>query len=89
MGSEGGHLLVGDEGEAAAAEHAAGETTEDWAHLCVQITKHFVEAPAADEADDVGIDTGTEESIGARGAKASRSNILGQESRGGAEETNC
>ena len=36
----------------------------------MEVTKHFVRAPSAEKADDVGVDVGAEESVGASSLEA-------------------
>ena len=60
-----GDFLVWYQSEGTALEHALREASEHRAHLSVEVAQHFIGAPAADEADDVSIDAGAEEGIGA------------------------
>ena len=67
--------------EVTAMEHAAGEVGHEGSGLQVEVTEHFVGTPSAQEADDVGIDVGAEESISASSSEAAGSNIIGKESQ--------
>jgi hypothetical protein len=53
--------LVRDEAKVAAMKHPAGEITHEGLGLHVQVPKHFVRAPSANEPNDVGIDVGAEQ----------------------------
>ena len=47
----------------------------------MEVTEHFVGAPSAEEADDVGNDVGAEESVSASSSEASGSNISGEKAQ--------
>ena len=49
--------------------HAAGEVSHDGFILDVKVAKHLVAAPLAQEANDVAVHTGAEESHGPGGTK--------------------
>ena len=51
--------------EGAAAEHGGGDASHDRLGLDVKISVKLVGAPAADEADPVPVDSGTEKGHGA------------------------
>jgi hypothetical protein len=55
------NLLVWDEAKFAEMKHPAGEITDEGLGLHVQVSKHFVWAPSANEPNDVGIDMGAEQ----------------------------
>ena len=54
----------------------------------MEVTKYLVRAPSFEKADDVSIDVGAEESVGASSSEAAGSNIGGKESQGGSQESN-
>ena len=47
----------------------------------MEVTEHFVGAPSAEKADDVGVDVGAEESVSTSSSEAAGSNIGGKESQ--------
>jgi hypothetical protein len=49
--------------------HAAGEVSHDGFSLDVKVAKHLVAAPSAQEANDVAVNAGAEESHGPGGTK--------------------
>ena len=49
-----------------AFKHLAREAVGDAADLGVQVTNHFIRLPPTEQADDVSINTATEECIGTR-----------------------
>jgi len=53
-----GNKLIGDEAVGAGVEHPSGVVAHKWCSLDMKVSKHFVRAPAADEADDVGVHLG-------------------------------
>ena len=57
-------------------------------NLSVKVAQHFVGAPSVDEADDVGIDTCVEESIGGRHPQTAGSNIIGKQAQEGTQKLN-
>ena len=62
--------VIWDESVRSRGEHAAGVISHQWVCLNVEIAKHLVRAPTADEADDVGIHLGKKERRRTSGAKA-------------------
>jgi hypothetical protein len=57
---EAGDILVRDEHEVASVEHFGRKALHEGVGLKMEVAKHLVRAPSADEADDVGVDMGTE-----------------------------
>ena len=53
--------LVRDKNIVTALEHAIGKALHDWLSLQVQVTKHCVALPAANETDGVTVDLGVEQ----------------------------
>ena len=51
-------VLPGQESEGAMGKHLGGEIADDGKGLGVQVAEHGVGAPASDEFNDVGVDTG-------------------------------
>jgi hypothetical protein len=49
--------------------HAAGKVSHDGFSLDVKVAKHLVTAPSAQEANDVTVNVGTEDSHGPGGMK--------------------
>ena len=56
-------------------KHTLGVIMHKRVSLDVEVPEHFVRAPAADEADDVGVDAGQEECRRASGAKTARRDL--------------
>jgi hypothetical protein len=52
--------LVGEQSERPADKHAACKIPHDGFGLDVQVTEHFVAAPATEETDDVGVNLCTQ-----------------------------
>ena len=75
------YQLVWDQGKVTALEHVASEGGHKWCRLQMEVTEHFVGAPSAEKADDVGVDVGAEESVSASGSEAAGSNISGKKSQ--------
>ena len=55
--------------------HATGELGSDWRSLGVQIAKHFVGAPPANQPNDVSVNVSTKEGHSATAAKGARRNV--------------
>ena len=72
------------EGEVAPGGHGRGERGHEGGGLDVEIAKHGIRAPATDEANEVGVDLGAEESHGAARAEGAGLDIGGGEAIGGA-----
>jgi hypothetical protein len=70
--------LIWNQCEGTAKEHAAGEVGHEGSGLQVEVAEHFVGAPSAEKADDVGVNVGAEESISASGSEAAGGNISGE-----------
>ena len=64
---KGGKLLSRRQAEGASAKHGGRKAIHDRLCLDVSVSVHFVAAPAADQANDVAVDTGAEEGHGAAG----------------------
>ena len=73
--------LVGDESELATCEHLWGKGAEQGVGLGVEVSEHLIRPPASQEADDVGVYSTTEESVGACGAKASGRDVRRKEAQ--------
>jgi hypothetical protein len=52
--------VVGNEGVGSGGEHTTGVVPHERVSLDMQITEHFVQAPPADEADDIRVNLGQE-----------------------------
>ncbi len=50
--------LIWDEALGAGVEHTLGVVGHKWRSLDMKVLKHFIGAPAADEADDIGVHLG-------------------------------
>jgi hypothetical protein len=68
----------------AAMEHEAGKVAHDGLRLKVKIAKHFIRAPATDEADDVSINVSKEKGHRPSSSKGLRSDIRGKKANTGA-----
>ncbi len=53
-------------------KHTLGVIAHEWISLDVEVPEHFIRAPSADEADDVGVDAGQEECGHASGTETAR-----------------
>ena len=53
-----GDKLIWDEAVGAGVEHPLGVVAHKWCSLDVKVSKHFIRAPAADEADDIEVHLG-------------------------------
>ena len=73
----------------AAADHASREVTHDRGCLKMEIAEHFVRAPSAEEANDIGVDLGTEKGIGSRCSEAASTDVGWKEAEGRAKESDC
>ena len=58
-------------------KHTAGEVGHERDGLQMEVTEHSGGPSLAEKADDVGIDVGAEESVGASSSEAAGSNISG------------
>jgi hypothetical protein len=56
-------------------KHKASEVAHDRLGLKMKVTKHFIRAPAADQADNICVDVGKEKGHGATGAKGVGVNV--------------
>ena len=63
-----GYPLIGDQSIRTSCEHALGEGIHNWGGLEMQVSEHLVRAPAAEKSNDIGIDIGTKEGVGAGSA---------------------
>jgi hypothetical protein len=57
------------ENEGSMFEHACREATHGRFGLDVEVSKHFIAAPPADQADDIGINVGAQEGHSTGGPK--------------------
>ena len=55
-----GDIRTRDEVVVTALQHEAGEVAHDRLRLEMEVTKHFVGPPAANQADEIGVDAGEE-----------------------------
>jgi len=69
-------------------EHKAGEVAHDRLGLKMQVTEHLIRAPAADQADNVGVDVGKEKGHGTTSAKGLGVDIGRKEANAGTEGGN-
>ena len=60
--------MVREEAEVAMIEHAASELAHDRFGLDLEVAEHLIGAPSSEQADDVGVNFGTEEGHCAGGA---------------------
>jgi len=67
--------VIGNERIRPSRKHTLGVIAHKRVSLDVEVPEHFVRAPAADEADDVGVDAGQEECRRASGAKTARRDL--------------
>jgi hypothetical protein len=65
-------------------EHEAGKVAHDGLHLKVKIAKHFVRAPATDEADNIGINVSKEKGHCPTSAKGLCSDVRRKKANTGA-----
>ena len=73
--------LVRDKSEGTTDKHETTEVIHNRSSLEVKVAKHFVGAPATEQANDVGIDVGAEEGVGAGGTEATGRYIGGQKTK--------
>ena len=66
-----------EKGIGAMGEHTAAEVPYEGKGLGMQVAKHGVGAPAANQPDGVGVDAAAEEGQGATGAEAAGIDIVG------------
>ena len=85
----GGDFLVGNEGERATGEHAAGETPKDRTDLRMEIAEQFVGAPATNKTNNVGVDASAEEGVGTGDTEAPGGDIIEEEIYGRAKVLYC
>ena len=79
----GGERLVREQGEGAVLHHGSGQIRGVRQGLDMEVTEHFVRAPATHQPDDVGVDPGTEQCHGAASAKAASGDAGGIDVEGG------
>ena len=60
-----GDVRTRDEVVVTALQHEAGEVAHDRLRLEMEVTKHFIRPPVANQLDDIRVDTGNKESHGA------------------------
>ena len=60
-----GDVRTRDEVGVTALQHEAGEVAHDRLRLEMEVAKHFIGPPAANQADDIGVNTGNKEGHGA------------------------
>ena len=77
---------MGKKGIGAAMQHPGRKITHDRLSLNMQVSQHFIGAPAPDETDAIGIDIGTQEGHGAGGAEGAGRDVLGHKIVSGAED---
>ena len=73
------YILVWEQGEASSGEHSGGKVSHDRFGLEVEVSKHFVTPPPAEEADAVRIDIGTQQGGSASGSQGSSRNVMWEE----------
>ena len=74
--------MVGVKREGTVSDHTGRKIAHDWFRLDVEITKHFVRAPTANEADEVGVNFGTKECHGIGSAKRTYRDVGWEETKG-------
>ena len=74
-----GEVGARQQGEVAVGEHGAGKVMDEGQGLSVEVTKHGVGFPSANEADDIAVDAAAEEGHGTAGAKAAGGDSGGRE----------
>ena len=85
--SEDGDVLTGEKGEGTATKHAGREIAHDRLCLDMEVSQHFIGAPAAEELNDVGINLGAQQGHGAGGTEGASRDMLGEETVSRAEQT--
>jgi hypothetical protein len=80
-----GKILAGKEIVVTALEHEAGELSHDRLGLEVKVLEHFIRMPAANEADDVGVNMSEEKGHSPTGTEGVRVDIIGKEAYAGTE----
>lgn len=81
-------LLVGDKGKISTGEHAGRKMTHEGLGLDVKIAQHFIGAPAAEKANAVGVNVGTEECHGTGSTQGACRDVLGEETVGRTKDLN-
>ena len=85
-------VVAGNEAVVATTEHGGGHPRHDRLGLDVQVPVHLVGAPAANEADAVAVDAGTQHGHGTTGTGGTGRDVGGRdaqvrgEKHGGAKE---
>ena len=77
------------EAKIAATQHGGCEAVHDGLGLDVEISKHLVRPPAADEAQPITIDAGTQKRHGAAGPRRADGDVGGSESGVGVKVEGC
>ena len=75
--------------ELAATEHCGGETSHDRLGLNKEIPVHFVEAPSPEEPDNIAINAGAKEGIGAASTGGADGHIGNKVGRIRVEDRGC
>jgi hypothetical protein len=79
---------VGKQGELS-LQHSGGETSHDRFGLDMEVTQHFIGAPATDETDDISVDLSAKEGHGASRTKRASTDIRMEETQlGGIASSN-
>jgi hypothetical protein len=77
-----------DEVVVTASWHEAGEVVHDWLCLEMEVTKHFIGPPAANQADDIGVNAGNKEGHGTAHMSRAGHDVFWEKTDGGAEGRN-
>ena len=68
--------MTGDQVVVTPMEHEPGEVAHDRLGLKVEVPEHFIRAPAANESDDVGINSGEKEGHGTTHPKGAGCDVI-------------
>ena len=77
-------LKIGVEAIVAALQHFVSKTRHDWLGLQVEVPKHCVALPVADEFDGVGVNITIEQCHGATCSKGASTDVIRTVTVGGA-----
>ena len=78
--------MIGMKSEGTVVEHTGRKVAHDRFGLNMEVAEHLVGAPAAHEADEVGVHFSAKEGHGPRSVEGTGGDIGGEESEGGTED---
>ena len=78
-------VLTGKKGVDATLEHAAGEVAHNGLGLEVKVAEHFIGPPAANQADDIGVNLCKKESHRVPSTEGLGRDVNGEEAKRGAQ----